>query len=568
MQKTLKVSAGLLALLAFATLFAPLMRDRGLAIGFDTYLHVGNVVECAYLLGERFPPFDWVPDVAGGRGGPHYIYYGSVGFLGPAVLVRLGFDPVDAIRLSTAVLFVVGFLSAGLWCSRFSGWLGGLAGGLLYVYGPYFYCLPYVRGAYAEHFAYALYPLVFHFGQSFHVEKRRASLLWFAITLSLVVGAHTLSLLVVVPFLVLYVLTTGKLTAGKLGAWRCLFMLGLAAVLLSASLFGPVFETGKVDVKQQLSSAAAQVSYGGGGVPFHSYFNKNSLGDIVSRCFPGRVHLLSLLVTLVIAATIRGTATRKVTFLHLSLAIIALLLSEESVGGLCVKVFPPMAYLQFPWRFLGIFNLFAAAAFAGCFSKESAISDRGRCLLALVTSALCLVIYLPDLPAMKAMNFTTRTREAIRSSLTTLDHENKYMPAGAKLFDKPAPRVLLEIPDGELFETKSGLNDYSYRVNSRTQQRTRFHQYWFEGWRAEIDGRPASIERDGEGLCVLDVSPGVRDIRLRFARTPLHQFALALSALGWFSVLGFFAADATRRRLGRSTCEGGNLLAPPNPPAG
>ncbi len=169
---------------------------------------------------------------------------------------------------------------------------------------------------------------------------------------------------------------------------------------------------------------------------------------------------------------------------------------------------------------------------------------------------------------MKVLNFRTKTREAIRASLATLDHENKYMPVGAKIPDKPAPRVLLEVPDGELFETRVGVNDYSYTVNSRSEQRARFHQYWFDGWRAEIDGRSVPLEKDGDGLCLLDIPPGVHDVRIRFARTPLHQAALLVSAGGWCAVLVFFAFAAVGRLLARRNAGDRYPLAPSIPPAG
>jgi len=86
-MRVLRALAIVSTLLASLTIFAPLTRAPGLATGKDTLLHVGNVVECSYLLAETLPPLDWLPDVAGGRGGPNYIYYGSIGFLGPAFLV-------------------------------------------------------------------------------------------------------------------------------------------------------------------------------------------------------------------------------------------------------------------------------------------------------------------------------------------------------------------------------------------------------------------------------------------------------------------------------------------------
>ncbi len=544
-SKTLACS-GLLVVLVFLSLFLPLVRDSGLAGGQDTLVHVGNVVECSYLLSEQLPPLNWLPDIAGGRGGPNFIYYGSVGFLVPASLVRLGIDPTDSIRIWTAVVFLIGFLSAALWCSRYGGWLGGLVGGLVFVYAPYYYCLPYARGGYPEHFAYSLYPLVLHFGHSFMVTGRLSAFLLCTVILSLVVGSHTLSLAFLLPAVVVYLPLASKATTGSFSLFRLILILGIGAVVMSPSLLGPLFQTGKVVLKEQLSSSEAQDFYSGFGVPFYSFFNKASLGDIVSRCVPGRVHLLCIFASLVLGQRIRTAGGRRMLYLHVGLSLFALLLVERTVAGISVKSLPVLAYLQFPWRFLGLFNLFCAAAAAGCFAEGSTSSVPVRAVPAAVVPLLCLLVYFPDLPAMKVLGVRTKTREGIRASLTTLDHENKYMPVGSKLFDTPAPRILLEVSHGDVVETRVGMNDYSYSVNSRFKQEAKFHQYWFDGWRAEVAGRPAALKKDPEGLCILELPSGTHHVRLRFARTLPHRVALGVSLAAWTCLLGALCLRGVR----------------------
>ena len=48
-----------------------------------------------------------------------------------------------------------------------------------------------------------------------------------------------------------------------------------------------------------------------------------------------------------------------------------------------------------------------------------------------------MVAYFDELPYMNQTGFRFSSRERIRQSLTTLDHEDKYMPVGAKLLDYP-----------------------------------------------------------------------------------------------------------------------------------
>jgi hypothetical protein len=89
-----------------AYLFLPLL-EEGLDFGMDVSLHLGNAVEAARLLEEKLPPWDWTPDVAGGHGGPNYIFYGHLAFLLPGALIRLGLDPPTAIKVLVGVGLVV-----------------------------------------------------------------------------------------------------------------------------------------------------------------------------------------------------------------------------------------------------------------------------------------------------------------------------------------------------------------------------------------------------------------------------------------------------------------------------
>jgi hypothetical protein len=548
-RKALPFMAGSVAVLSASTLLLPLVLNDGLATGKDVLLHVGNVAECAYMLGEgRLPPFDWLPDIAGGRGGPNYRYYGSLGFLGPSCFVVLGMEPEDAIRAWTGLVIAVGFLSAFLLGSTYGGTLAGLACGAMYIYGPYYHSLPYSRAGYPEHLAYSLYPLVFFLASRSIARKGQWNLAGCSVVLSFIVAVHTLSLAILVPCLVVFFVLTGRFSGRGFGFHKCLGMLILAGVLIAPSLVGPVLEREDIVLDEQLGSPEAAQSYVESGVPWYSMLHQGSRDDgISSRCVPGRVHIIAVLGALLLAARLRDAAARKSAFLHIALALGSLLLAERTAAGLCAAAFPSVAYLQFPWRFLGLFNLFASLAFATCVSKASPLPEGGRLLLAASIPVLCIPVYLARIPDQQLRGLPTRTREGIRASMTTLDHEDKYMPVGAKAFEEPAPEVLLDVPGGERFEMEVRPNDYRYSALARWAVEARFHQYFFDGWRAEVDGRPVPVGKDESGLCRIDLPQGSHEVRLHFERPPLHEAALAVSVAGW-AALGIAAAISLGRR--------------------
>ncbi len=532
----------LAGLFASALLLSPLLdRDR-LPRGADFVLHVGNVVESARLLSMKAPPWDWLPDIAGGYGGPNYLYYGYQAFILPAALVNAGLSPVAALKVLAGLGFAVGAVSAFLWCSLMGGRLAGLVGAVLYLYGPYYFSLAYLRAGYPEFISCSFYPLLFYLAHRWITEKSIASLIFGSITLGAIVSIHTLSLIIVTPFLALYSL--GIAAGSKRGhrRWPLLLILGL--FLSAQSLYSPLFEKHKVALEKQFSDAALYKEIG---VPWYSWFNHRSIDDIISHQIPGRVHVLGFLAAAVVlvAGLAKGKAPGPLKAC-LALACLALLAAERRIAALSVEVVPVLRYLQFPWRFLSMFNLFSSAAAACLVSGVTA--RKVRYLIAIAVPLVCAAIYLPGIKLQSSSGFPAVTLERIRRSLTTLDHENKYMPAGSRLPDQLAPKTLLEAPGCEIELSKEGLNDYTFDVHSPSPVEALFHQYHFDGWRAEIDGSESPLKQAGKlGICGFNLPEGRHEVRLFFTSTPSRSVSRGISLAALILLIGLAALGAARK---------------------
>jgi hypothetical protein len=85
---------------------------------------------------------------------------GAMPYLVAESLRWLALDGVQAIKGVYALGFVVSGLAAYLLGKRLFGAAGGLLAAVVYVYAPFHLATVYVRGAFAEAWAFALYPLV------------------------------------------------------------------------------------------------------------------------------------------------------------------------------------------------------------------------------------------------------------------------------------------------------------------------------------------------------------------------------------------------------------------------
>ena len=157
------LDAGLLLTLAL-TLFLvlPLASNPGLPNGHDTKIHSYRAAEMlrSWQHGLVFPT--WAEGMTFGYGSPMFHFYARLTYFLTAIMQSLfSLAALDALRW---LLLVCLFTCSGgmyLFCRRRSGRLGAALAGLLYVYSPYLmHTEAYVRGAYPELLAFALFPLL------------------------------------------------------------------------------------------------------------------------------------------------------------------------------------------------------------------------------------------------------------------------------------------------------------------------------------------------------------------------------------------------------------------------
>ncbi len=521
---------------SFISLISPLFYP-GLAMGSDVLMHTGNIVIVANLLSHKLPPWNWIPDIAGGYGGPNFLYYGYAGFLIPAILLNLGLSLEISIKIWLASIFIVGVISSFLMSSLVGEKYGGFLGSLLFIWSPYYFTLAYVRGSYPEFNALSLYPLFFYFLHCLLTRERSTIyLLCAAITFSIIYYIHTLSLIILGIYLFLYTIPVWVIYRRKIKGK--IFMLSGLTILLSANaLVGPVFYKGRIDLTNQFLNSTL---YKSSALPWYAMINKEPLNLVISSYIvPGRVHLLSLL-----GAVCLGIQRRSlITIFLVSLSILSLLFAIDLFASVVIDVFPFLNYLQFPWRFLSMYSLFCSLSSA---SGLKLVSPSVRKVILLVVPLVTTFFYFPSIPIQPTIDIPFKNTKDIRRSLTTLDQENKYIPIKSKLPKAPVQNEILHISGdvkSEVSLSSIDLNDYTFNINTSKEVVAFFNQYWFENWMLEIDGQRKTINRGGElGICTFEVPKGTHKIHIYFSESKFMRITKYCSIITWLTV--FFGVIA------------------------
>jgi hypothetical protein len=239
---------------------------------------------------------------------------------------------------------------------------------------------------------------------------------------------------------------------------------------------------------------------------------------------------------------------------------------------------PWLRLVQFPWRFLTL------AAFGASLASAFAIDalsppERGRTRLLAAAFAVSLslaaygsyarpqfVVYglgqegdvhgtWPE--ARRLLEDPTRHQDGeARASLATLigtgqsgTSVHEYMPAQVTRLPVSSPERRAEVfGGGRILQGETiGPNHDRFTVAMDGVGALRFHQFFFAGWRAVIDGKPAPIGSErGSGLILVPVPAGVHVVEVAFGSTPVRQAASAASALALLA-LGFVVITAAAR---------------------
>jgi len=211
----------LLTIFAFAPLTHPAFPQS-----HSGFLPVFNLYD---LEGDLWGNWGWIPHVATG---PDIVKGdGPLPYLLAELPRWLGIGGEQAIKGAYALGFVVSGLSMYLLSKSFFGPVGGLLAAVVYVYLPFHLATVYVRGAFAEAWAFALYPLVFlcwdRYLSNLRAEWAVSAVLSYVVLASTQLGIALLFALV----LVIYVAVVGRSRQARIRG-LLLAVAGLGAALL------------------------------------------------------------------------------------------------------------------------------------------------------------------------------------------------------------------------------------------------------------------------------------------------------------------------------------------------
>ncbi|MDP1743371.1 MAG: 6-pyruvoyl-tetrahydropterin synthase-related protein [Candidatus Amesbacteria bacterium] len=482
-----------LALLSIPTF--GLMLRSGIYTMHDFHVFRQQQFEKCLIQTKNFP-CRWSPDAGLGYGEPVFNFYGQFPYWIGEIFRIMKLSVLDSVKANFILSILASSMAMYFLARKFWSNTGALVSALFYAYAPYRAVDIWVRGALPESLAFVFFPLILLFIKEFIETNKNKYLFWLILSLSGLTLTHNLSLLIFIPFGLIWGVYWWLRSTKSIHIIYDLISAGLVGALLSAFYLLPVlFESSLVTLNQTtigyydfhihyatLKQLFLSTFWGFGG----STWGPN---DTMSFAV-GQMHWI-LAVLLVVFVFIKKRNIE--TLFFVSLGFLAIFLTHGK-SDLIWNIVKPMAYIQFPWRFLTMSTLFLSLAI-GSMTKflPRILTPLLLCLLLLLNTNM----FRPDIwrNITDTEQFSGRLWDEQRSSALS-DFWPKSASSLPNAFAPFVPEVMLN---------------------------TRYPIVYFPGWVARVDGKKINVFPSGDlGLVTVQVPQG-KSVTLSFEDTPVRR---------------------------------------------
>ena len=566
----------LLLLISTIPVLLPLLRP-GLWAAHDPFHHLFRAFDLDYALrgGNIYPR--WLPNLGFFYGYPVLNFYAPLSYYLVVLLHWLGLGFIAALKGAFALSFLLAAITAYLWGKDIFGEEAGLWIAAAYTYFPYHLANAYVRAALAEHLAFIFFPLILWLMRRTMRRRTLVNAAYLALAMAGLILTHNLSTFMFAPFAVLYALIIAWATPAseRLKALARAGM-GLAGgVALSAFYWLPaITEVRWIRAGQVAPSVIEPLKFLS---PLRGLFSP----FFIHRYFPHQgtpfQHPFSqwqaaIMLTGILAGILGWRLLSGEQRLVLVAAVLLELLSIALMLNLSAPLWShieALIYLQFPWRFqamAGVFGSLTVAPLPLLLSHPLGKASKGRAMAGLLAVFVIgwaatgmLGLHLEPLTWPETGEPVVREEDVSFHSMAQYDYQTalwarlwggpwllEYLPATVKI-----PREEFWLPrEGpspwkepylrpSLVELQQQCPlEHQLIVETPEDTYIRWHQFWFPGWQATVDGKPVRVEPSPQlGLVTVPIPAGRHQVRIWFGDTPSRRWGGGIALVGALMVL-------------------------------
>jgi len=496
-------------------------------------------------------PCRWVPDAGYQYGYPQFIYYPPSVYYAGAILHRLGFQYIDAVK----TLFILGYIASAMamfvLVKSFLGRWPGFIAAVMYSYVPYKAVEVYVRGALNEFWSLVFFPVILWSSYQLIKTLKVKYIFWLSFSLALLLVTHTLISMIFLPLFGIWVLFWLLQKKNKKVLVKLVFS-GVLGVGLAAFYLLPLLLERKFAHLESLLSG--YFDYRQHFVNLYKIFFSMEWGYGSSGFVNEKLNLSTGTTQWMIGLLAAGLAIlnlkkkRKLAYLTLVLALteLGILFLMHLKSSFIWQGLPFLAWLQFPWRFLSV-SIFLLAILSGL---AVYFAKRWGAVLGIVGITSAFILYAGFFQPKDWLNISDKDKFSGASwekqlTISIFD----FLPIYATLPPYSKAPDLPEILQGDanFISYMKGSNFQDGEIEVSKDAVIRLPLFDFPGMKVRANGEvirhynnDCRNERYCLGLITFKLPKGKYKIEARLENTPVRKVGSIIS-LASLVGLGFFA---------------------------
>lgn len=538
----------ILALTAFYCIL-PLVIHKGLPYAHDIIFHVFQADQFNRAIHEGVFYPRWVPDSNNGYGSASFIFYSPLSYY--LISVINIFTPSIIIAMITAIWCGIFFSGVTMFVAtrKMLGESGSALPAVIYQILPFHLWNLYIRGTFAELFAFIWFPLIILFLHKTIESRNKASVVGLSISYAGLILTHLVSGFIFSFVIGAYLIYNFFLVKDIKRLLQTLFSLILGLGLSAVYLVPVIFERKFVQIDYIVNCPV-------GNYQKHFLFTWDKVEAVLRlRNFYLPLHIGVVLEVLLFCFIVMIMQKNRQILLkkhcqnfYVFLFLSAFLLTTP-ISRPVWDIVPGFPFLQFPWRWIPMME------FSLCFLIAYIFSSDGMSILKF-TILKRAVIYLLIILSLVSFVTIIKSRVIPDTSLNKflnpeevkrlLDPPLEYTPIGVKNIeaimsetrDKKAS-VLSGIARSRIEEWQS--QKRVINIEASTSSLLRISTFYYPGWEAKIDGIKTPIKTEKEsGAMLINIPEGKHTLELRFVDTPIRHYSKLISLASLFIVVFLF----------------------------
>src|SRR3989344_1998649 len=504
------------------------------------YIFIARLQQMSTVLFSGQFPVRWAPDLRYGE--PIFNFYAPLPYYIGALVHFLGFDFIWTAKILFMLSAVLSAAAMYILVNHLFGKKAGLLAAVLYTYAPYKAVDMYVRGSLSETWAFIFFPLIFYTSLILVQKINFKHIAFLALSLAGLFLTHNVTTLMFLPFLLswwVYLMLREK-------KWLSVVHLFLASVLgfsLAASFLLPAFFENNLIQTKYLT-----VGYFNFRAHFVAYKQFFSLlwgyGSSVWGLEDGLSFQVGLVNIAVLAAgfvlAVLKRKNRQLLGLLglLGASFILSVFLQHNKSAFVWEAVPEMAFIQFPWRFLGI-SVFIVSIIGGIVSVY-------------LKNKLSIFYYILIIAAMISTLSYFRPKEYAEDNFFDKFLQVETMRQGVDLTKDYLP-IWVQTTDGDRFDTlraESGeitvlkkeqrSTRLNFSVEVATKSSVEAPVTYFPGW--EVRANQVVIAQSPPskmGLIRFELPQGSYKVNIELMDTPARTLGNGISLISLLIILAF-----------------------------